>query len=682
MQAERMSVFASEAFPETAFRVLPEMDHELREIVVSLARPATDGFVQLCDVGQHYSARYGKKLNTVLATRLGLQGAVPGLLRLYCARHPKFELRGEGVQSEIKIVAELDSAASDNVGGGITAQELTKRLISIIRERTVGGGHSTVLLSMLGQFYLADYGVSLKQDVVAVLGVPSWKNGALIEYISGCPVFYLVGEGASREVGLNQTLESAAETGASGVSADQCAGTPETPCLGGNPLDVYTGVNPIADETVDKRIRELIERYMKETGQSFCPLVDLGTRYRALYGTSLKQDLAEILRLPPTQGGMLTIYLSRNPGFTLVGAGTTCAAGLATGVDRNISHRVPVRAPIVKGGPYPESDDIQKFAFIDWNALLHALADMALPEPWGRKSFILRSKVRYTFHWLYNQYKRAGTYDEKCRYIYVAKDKQMAAFNLGLVDRTGQEIYLVFRKSLGEGAYWFANGDSVASSANGMRRMAKDIMSLSAKQRPQWPHFLRDGAVAFVNPETFEYSVPYEHLVDRLDRFPASVVRDFCRSDGRVLQAYEAWKREQGSSVEEKERLFNMFAAAFKDSACCYVNLQGAINNAMMRLKTRLKWDYKILVPAYYPTRCTMSLLAPLSFSGNVLAPPDVVAVLERLDSGVYIVQTCLTLDMAYSDARLICRPASEWLVVPGDTDASEEEQSDSSEAE
>ena len=42
---------------------------------------------------------------------------------------------------------------------------------------------------------------------------------------------------------------------------------------------------------------------------------------------------------------------------------------------------------------------------------------------------------------------------------------------------------------------------------------------------------------------------------------------------------------------------------------------------------------------------------------------PDLALVAERVDAQkCYVVRTILTMDMAYKDARLICRPDSDWL--------------------
>ena len=42
----------------------------------------------------------------------------------------------------------------------------------------------------------------------------------------------------------------------------------------------------------------------------------------------------------------------------------------------------------------------------------------------------------------------------------------------------------------------------------------------------------------------------------------------------------------------------------------------------------------------------------------------DVALVLEATDSGAYIAHTILTLKMAYTNARLITRPDSDWLTA------------------
>ena len=55
-----------------------------------------------------------------------------------------------------------------------------------------------------------------------------------------------------------------------------------------------------------------------------------------------------------------------------------------------------------------------------------------------------------------------------------------------------------------------------------------------------------------------------------------------------------------------------------------------------------------------------MSLLLPLDLTDD--ERPDVALVVELVESGAYLGQTILTMNMAYNNARLISRPDSDWL--------------------
>ena len=82
------------------------------------------------------------------------------------------------------------------------------------------------------------------------------------------------------------------------------------------------------------------------------------------------------------------------------------------------------------------------------------------------------------------------------------------------------------------------------------------------------------------------------------------------------------------------------------------------MSSALEYAKVRIKENYTAAVPQYYNGR--IQFLIPIS-----LGDPSVVdlslAVGKR--SGVYTGHTCLTLDMAYNNARLIAKPESDWLI-------------------
>lgn len=85
-------------------------------------------------------------------------------------------------------------------------------------------------------------------------------------------------------------------------------------------------------------------------------------------------------------------------------------------------------------------------------------------------------------------------------------------------------------------------------------------------------------------------------------------------------------------------------------------DLNGVINTAIQKVIA----NYKLAIPHYYQDK--IQLLIPLSFDNG--DKPDVALVLDQLKNGDYLATTCLTLEMAYMDARLIAKPESNWLVA------------------
>lgn len=53
-----------------------------------------------------------------------------------------------------------------------------------------------------------------------------------------------------------------------------------------------------------------------------------------------------------------------------------------------------------------------------------------------------------------------------------------------------------------------------------------------------------------------------------------------------------------------------------------------------------------------------IQLLLPLCLTGD---KPELALTIQRED-GFYAARTCLTLNMAYNNARLICRPETSWI--------------------
>lgn len=82
-------------------------------------------------------------------------------------------------------------------------------------------------------------------------------------------------------------------------------------------------------------------------------------------------------------------------------------------------------------------------------------------------------------------------------------------------------------------------------------------------------------------------------------------------------------------------------------------------DGSIARAKNMINANYKNAIPQYYKDK--IQLLIPIFLVSERI--PDLTLVLTKNEEGnKYLGHTCLTLDMAYNNARLIARPDSDWL--------------------
>ncbi|MDR0931433.1 MAG: DUF3825 domain-containing protein [Victivallales bacterium] len=89
----------------------------------------------------------------------------------------------------------------------------------------------------------------------------------------------------------------------------------------------------------------------------------------------------------------------------------------------------------------------------------------------------------------------------------------------------------------------------------------------------------------------------------------------------------------------------------------CRITMSGAILDTQKRIRA----NYKLAVPHWHCYMNKIQLLVPLYLltpSGN----PDLALAIEKVENQ-YIARTCLTMAMAYQNARLIVKPESTWLL-------------------
>ena len=82
------------------------------------------------------------------------------------------------------------------------------------------------------------------------------------------------------------------------------------------------------------------------------------------------------------------------------------------------------------------------------------------------------------------------------------------------------------------------------------------------------------------------------------------------------------------------------------------------LTGALDIMKKKVSSNYKLAVPQYYNGK--IQLLLPLCLDSDN-EKPDLALAVTKLNN-CYQGHTCLTLDMAYNNARLIAKPESNWL--------------------
>ncbi len=246
---------------------------------------------------------------------------------------------------------------------------------------------------------------------------------------------------------------------------------------------------------------------------------------------------------------------------------------------------------------------IKEFAFLpDFADHLVELEELAEHEDWEyrytKSDFPRPILYAYIIH-TFNRIEEEGK-------IAFAADDLAACFNTGLVTEQQEPIFALFDENkIPERQPWYFQGF--------VRK--GDVRMTRFSELPEMANYI-ECAEDFVFNPAMELRRNAEHLIaENRERFPD----DFANYGSFQLQ--------------------NL--------------LSGAFENAVQRVCR----NYRIAVPQYHRGR--VQLLLPLCLRHP--CEPDLAAVIERMDE-YYRVATCLTLDQAYSNARLLGRVDEIWL--------------------
>jgi hypothetical protein len=111
----------------------------------------------------------------------------------------------------------------------------------------------------------------------------------------------------------------------------------------------------------------------------------------------------------------------------------------------------------------------------------------------------------------------------------------------------------------------------------------------------------------------------------------------------------------------EKKNFLDSLSAAIEADVQCTRSIKRRLEDAKLLAEKRTRWNFKTAIPQYYPRFNKMSLLLPLAIVDDEVV--DIALVVTKNPSVSYQGRTVLPLDWAYQNARLVCRPDSDWLV-------------------
>ena len=307
-------------------------------------------------------------------------------------------------------------------------------------------------------------------------------------------------------------------------------------------------------------------------------------------------------------------------------------------------------ASALQGAP---SKAIERFAWLGpWDEFLDALARIALDEQWdfggvpdeqGHVHAILKSYICTTFFRLKMEKK-----------ICFSDDGQFAAFNTGLVNDRYDDIYACFRPSLGPIPWEFAG-----FTAAGSRGLGKELVSRFNPLPPTASYFDRKEDMLYDLSK--ELIIDYDHVIlDNMARLPLDFLAEELRASDDALAIITELRG--AADIETRKKLYQELRAIVEEDSRLFRRIRSGLNEAIDTAKRRIRWNFKTAIPSYYPRANTMSLLLPLSLLRDTVA--DAALVVQLMPSGNYQGQTILTMRQAYTNARLICRPDSDWLTT------------------
>jgi len=234
------------------------------------------------------------------------------------------------------------------------------------------------------------------------------------------------------------------------------------------------------------------------------------------------------------------------------------------------------------------------------------------PEDWGKADGfkthpILHNYIKHTFSKLYDDYENAA---ESSKEVFMkVSDGNYLLFNTGLYDTNWQQMFAYFVPNTG-----------------------------SDSHKWRFDSFFTEFQVSAMGisdpPRKAKYFSDIRELIFDIDY--------------KIVPQYDHIFGDENNNqrIPEAIRDSHMKAALFV--------------TAIELARKRIDENYKVAVPQYYGNK--IQLLLPMYLTNPV--KPDLALALTRDDENkCYLGRTCITMEWAYNNARLIAKPNSDWLL-------------------
>lgn len=315
---------------------------------------------------------------------------------------------------------------------------------------------------------------------------------------------------------------------------------------------------------------------------------------------------------------------------------------------------------------------LEKWAGYLGNDVFEQLAGQTLEEQWsfGKRTDygILKNYLRYTF-----------SYQLTCGAISYSQDMNCAAFNTGLPDRNSYKyLYAFFEKKdsgkeqevhplhhrqeyLFKGFVCQGRGGEGKILSSQIRPLPAPPKYFKARSATVWELDFNDSNQITI-PEYDDTHI----LIQRCERIPLNFYRLRAGDSPRLVQILNS----DASLVEKYKEIKEYFKPIVDNEpndevTIVYRTLTDALESVISKAVRKLSWNWRAVVPCYNPERDETCYLLPVSFCDPTKPDRAMIASVNKINEEyIYTIHTVIPLDWAYLDARLVCRPESEWLAA------------------